>query len=767
MGVSPALTSLFRGLQAKSATAGGSLESPAGWSPDLEGLRGVAILLVLLFHAQLIGVTGGYIGVDVFFVLSGFLITGLLLREADASRTINLAAFYARRVRRILPAAFVVLGVTLAAAALIVSPLDLPDVAGDAAAAAASVGNIRFAIAATDYFSADRLPSPLLHYWSLGVEEQFYLLWPGLLIVGMRLTRLAPSRAVVLLLVPVVAVSFVASYLVTAVSQPLAFYLLPTRAWQLALGGLLAALAPTIARAPRHVLKLGGWTGLLAVVGAAFVFSPTTEYPGLAALVPSLGSAAIIVSAAVAEAGPMPLRWRPLRFLGMISFSLYLVHWPVFILARNVSDTGADLGPGESVALVALSIALAWLCYRFVELPFHRARWTVSLPPRRVLAPAAVAMALLVSISGWTSVQATQALDTLGISPAAATTPASGGDDADAIASPLAASVSPSVDDASPVPAGRVVPSGLPSGAPPNAPQPSATPPEPVVATATGPLPRDVRPSVGQARNDWEQLHQDGCTLGNLDIQIVNCVFGDPNGAQTVALVGDSHAAQWFPALDALATQHHWRLVPLTKLSCRFLDLPMYSLILNREYSECDTWKGLVLQRLKALRPDLTIVVAAHGMTPIDPADGSPVVQGQAMARYLVQIPGQVAVIVDPPGSLYDVPDCLARHLDDVSRCATPRSLAASNQHNVLEQTATRLAGAALVDMTDAICNSQVCPAVIDDMIVYRDNWHLTATFVGSLTQILGARLPAIDAPPAAGPILQVDGADRFGAWPS
>jgi peptidoglycan/LPS O-acetylase OafA/YrhL len=727
-----------------SVTAGEHAMGP-GWSPDLEGLRGIAILLVVLFHARLLGVIGGFIGVDVFFVLSGFLITGLLIREADASGTVNLAAFYARRARRILPAGLVVLGVTLAASVLIVSPLDLPDVSGDAAAAAASIGNIRFAITASDYFSVDRLPSPFLHYWSLGVEEQFYLLWPGLLILGLRLTRLGSRRTVVAILVPLLAASFVASDLITTVSQPVAFYLLPTRAWELALGGLLAALAPLLARLPRKVLRAGGWTGMLAIVGAATLLDPSIPYPGVAAIVPSLGAAAVVTSSMAPAGGPILLRWRPIRFLGLISFSLYLVHWPVFILARNLSDTGADLSLPASVALLGLSIVLAWFSFRFVEEPFHRGRWTVSLAPSRVLVLAGASIAFVFAASNWSAFQATQALGTLARSASSGMVASGQARVGDAMPLPFPSLVARSTEGASPIPAVGHAPGGAPS----NTPVPAVTPPEPLIATAVGPLPRNVQPPLGAARNDWELIHPDGCTLGNLQTQIVNCMFGDPNGSRTVALVGDSHAAQWFPALDLLATERHWRLIPLTKLSCRFLDLPMYSLILNRRYNECDTWKTLVLERLKELKPDLTIVVAAHGMTPIDPADASPVVQGQAMARYLVQVPGQVAVIVDTPGSLYDVPDCLSRHLDDVSRCSMPRSLAASAHHDLLEETATRLSGATLVDMTDALCNDAVCPPVIDGMIVYRDNWHLTATYSASLAGVLGARLPRPEPLPA------------------
>jgi peptidoglycan/LPS O-acetylase OafA/YrhL len=700
------------------------------FSPELEGLRGLAILVVVIFHAHLFGVGGGFVGVDVFFVLSGFLITGLLVREAERDGRISLERFYARRAKRILPAALTVLAVTVVLAVPLMPSIDLPRVAGDAAAAALSVGNIVFAFNATDYFSADQLPSPVLHYWSLGVEEQFYLLWPGALVLCLRFLRGGPRRSALLVLLGVFVTSLIASIVVTDQDQPLAFFLLPTRAWQLALGGLLAVSASSLVRLPAGIRRVSGWAGLAAVVVAAFVVDPASAYPGAIALLPCLGAAAIILASLAPGEAPSPLRWRPIRFLGLISFSLYLVHWPVFIFAAANNDAGGDLPTLEAIGLVGLSVVLGWLSYRFIEAPFHRGRRISALRPRQILAPAGVAIAVVCAVAIGVSVSASLALD-------AATTGA-------AIAS-----------DAPTGPTATLQPSGPPatSGSPTPSPSSVTATAAPVVLAATGPLPRDVTPSLGRARDDWEQLHTDGCTLDNLQTKIVNCVYGDPKSSTTVVLVGDSHASQWFPALQVLAEEHDWRLIAITKFSCRFMDLPMYSLILHRYYSECETWKPEVLQRLQQLKPDLVIVSAAHDLTPINPADSDPVRQGKAMARYLTQIPGKIAVIVDTPISAHDMPVCLSRHLDDVSKCSTPRATGAPADYATLEQTATAASGATLVDMTDAFCNAQVCPAIINDMIVFRDTQHMTATFAASLADLLFSRLPALGpATPTATP---------------
>ena len=376
--------------------------------PDLEGLRGLAILLVLAFHASVPGITGGYIGVDVFFVLSGFLITGLLLRERERTGRIDLPAFYARRARRILPAAAVVILVTLPFAWVVMAPLDLPRVAGDAMAAALSAANMRFAATSMDYFAQGVSPSPFLHYWSLGVEEQFYLVWPALLIVATRLGKPRLSAGVVLTIVTIV--SFAGAVWLTDWAAPWAFYSLPTRAWQLGLGGLLAvgtgsALRaatwltaqrgrrlriarwkarrmglPGLGRSIAHAsLVVIGWAGLAGIVAAAFLFDADTPYPGLAALLPTLGSAALILCGTRRFSPGHLLVLAPMRWLGQISFSLYLVHWPILVLPAML------LPPGETAHAGVVAGAGRRLDRRRGGPPL---RDRGAVPPRRPL-PAA------------------------------------------------------------------------------------------------------------------------------------------------------------------------------------------------------------------------------------------------------------------------------------------------------------------------------------------------------------------------------------------
>jgi len=249
---------------------------PSGaFRPDVEGLRGLAVVPVLLYHAAVPGFAGGYVGVDVFFVLSGFLITGLLLREVQTTGRIALARFYARRGRRILPAAILVLVATLVASAFVLPPIRVPDVAIDGVWTSLFSANIRFALQATDYLQSDLAPSPLLHYWSLGVEEQFYLVWPALLLLAVRRRR-HHARAAGLLASAVVVGSFALALQLTATDVAWAFYSLPTRAWELGLGALLAVAEMSGTGLPAGAAAAAGWIGF-GMIGAAVASSPPTR----------------------------------------------------------------------------------------------------------------------------------------------------------------------------------------------------------------------------------------------------------------------------------------------------------------------------------------------------------------------------------------------------------------------------------------------------------------------------------------------------------
>ena len=711
---------------------------------DLEGLRGIAILLVLLCHARLPGAEAGFIGVDVFFVLSGFLITGLLVDESQRTGRIRLGAFYARRARRILPAAIVVLASTLLAAQLVLSPLDLPRVADDALAASLSLANVRFALDATNYFAPDAA-SPVLHYWSLGVEEQFYLLWPVLLLLAARTRR--PRLAMTLLIAVLLVGSFLLSVATTVSNGPWAYYLLPTRAWQLAAGGLLALAAPWFSRAPRPFSALIGWLGVGLLGVGLIVIGPMTAYPGIAALLPTLGAAGVIASGGRAGSpGRIVLATPPLRWLGRISYSLYLWHWPILVLAPvALGLDGSEFGPAEGdlglrLGLVLVAVVLAALTWRLVEEPFRRGRLPfgrVSLGGRVRGVAMAGAAVLVIGVGSTTMGAVAQRdieaaaydgeLDEVPVTPSVTPSPSP-----TAIASPTSHPTRPSA-------------TATPAPSPTPSPSPTPTPrPSPRV---DGPVPRDLTPSLGASRGDDDPLLADGCGLSLAGSRPPSCVYGDGNGAITVALVGDSHASHWFPALNVVAKERGWRLVPFTKFSCVFVDLPIWSPNLNREYTECETWRENVVDRLVKLKPDLVIIASNRWLPVIANRDNEPERQGAALARFIDRIPGTVALLVDTPRSEFDVPACLAKHRNAIERCTTTRTAALGWRHLRREKEAARLTGATVVDMTDIVCPTDRCPPIIGKTLVYRDHHHLTATFVVSIAPDLAAALPVVGPP--------------------
>jgi peptidoglycan/LPS O-acetylase OafA/YrhL len=344
-----------------------------GFRGDIEGLRAIAILLVVAAHARVPWLAGGFVGVDVFFVLSGFLITGLLVREVTESGRIDFSAFYVRRLRRLMPAMLFMLLVVCAVASRVLAPSQAVEQASAAAMAAVWLSNFYFALGKLDYFSAGADANLFLHTWSLGVEEQFYLVWPVLMLgiwVLLRRFGVAFARCWKVVLLAVACASLVASLIWTPSAPALAFYMMPMRAWEFSLGGLLWALP--VARSGRRAL---GWLGLVVVAGAALWFDGAEPYPGWRAVVPALG-AALVIYAGMGGQDVSPnrlLTLHPLQWLGRISYAWYLWHWPVLLLGRLV--LGQDSAPLRA-AEVAISLLLAWLSYRCVELPLrHRSWW--------------------------------------------------------------------------------------------------------------------------------------------------------------------------------------------------------------------------------------------------------------------------------------------------------------------------------------------------------------------------------------------------------
>ena len=650
--------------------------SAAEFRPDIEGLRGIAILLVLLFHAGLPWTPGGFVGVDVFFVISGFLITGKLWRESQQPGGLNITRFYAWRIRRLLPAALVAVALISLVGLLLAAPLDRSELAADGAASALSLANMRF-IGSVDYFAATTSPSPFLHFWSLSVEEQFYLVWPALIVL---LTWRGGSsrRLIVALLIGVVA-SFALSIWLTDTSPARAFYLLPTRVWQLGVGGLLALVG--VMGTSRGAGALA-WAGLAAVAVAGVALTAEIPYPGLAALLPTAGAVALLYGGA-APSGPVRLlAAAPLRFLGKISYSLYLWHWPLLVLPLMFLERA--LTGVEVVASVAAAIGVSWLSWRFVEQPFRygdRSRRATSWS------------AIRVGVAGILSV----VLFTQGL---AAALPSS---------------------------AVAVQPTPSPSGSP-------------VASDRPITLPADLTPSLASARDDEERLRGDGCLAFERVTTPPNCVYGVKGSAITIALVGDSHASHWFPAIEAIALERGWRLLTFVKVSCSFTTLVQRNLALKREYRECTAFNEATVARLNQIKPALTIIVNRRTFRPIEENITS-ALAGAALGEKVARIPGAPAILVDTPDPGRDVPACLSKHPSDIRACLFTQDDADNREIGIAERVAADVSGARLIDLTANICTEWPCSPISGSVLIYRDEDHMTATFSRSLAAPLGVEI--------------------------
>lgn len=371
----------------------------------IDGLRAVAVLAVVAFHAGVPWLPGGYVGVDVFFVVSGFLITGLLLREFETRGDISLVGFYERRVRRLAPALLLVLAVTLALGAVYLVPIggEQQGLAKSAIATLLLGSNVWFAHATGGYFDAPAAAQPLLHTWSLSVEEQFYLVWPTLLLLASRWAvrrRSDPARAAAWMLALVGIGSLALSVITTGTHPEFAFFGSPTRAWEFAIGGLAFFLVRRRS-APIPLAQPLAWLGLAMILWACATFSESaTPFPGWRAGIPAVGAALVILGGEHAERGwcTRLLSLRPMVLVGLLSYSLYLWHWPLLVIARL--DTLGEIGPWGVAAICALAFVLAWLTYRFVENPLRRRQYPLMATRRKAFTVGALGCLAVMVLAG-------------------------------------------------------------------------------------------------------------------------------------------------------------------------------------------------------------------------------------------------------------------------------------------------------------------------------------------------------------------------------
>lgn len=701
--------------------------------PDIQGLRAVAVLAVVLFHADLPGLGGGFVGVDVFFVISGFLITGLLWREAGTAGSISLRNFYGARARRLLPASALVGVVTMVGSALLLPPLQIRTVSIDAITSALYVSNYWFVATGVNYCSKHNLlsPSPFQHYWSLGVEEQFYLVWP-ILIIGaawlIRRTRrlstkaeaTASVRPYLVILAAVAIVSFALSLLFTYLIPPIAFFSLPTRAWQLAAGGLVALTVGHWRRLPARGAGIIGWAGLALILLACTELSASTPYPGTAAVLPTLGSVLVIGAgcARPTRGCGRVLGLAPMGTIGKLSYSWYLWHWPVLVLTPAL--VGHPVGLATRLAAVLVSAALAVLTLHFVENPLRFApRIHSSSMASLALGAAATAVAVCVGMVAMAWVP-----NPVGHGGAAA---------------PMSVSTAP-------------VPPGSSMAAYDDAVQNAFTQVQSAVAASTElkAVPVNLSPSLTDQTAQQLALLTHGCLrVLPFDSEQPECAAGDVTSATRVALIGDSHASMFNPAFQIVAAQRHWRLEMMAKAGCPIVDLPITSHFnsLAEEFQRCAQWRTMIMSRLQAEHPQLIVVstaraydaAGAHTLVPgLKPYDHAWIENLTTLVRQLHDTGAQVLILGPTPEAPAPVPPCLSGHLDDATACSAKPGK--SDGRGIADESAaTQSAGGQYANIAELLCTTTRCPVIVGNTLVYFDAGHLTHEYSELLAPALGA----------------------------
>jgi peptidoglycan/LPS O-acetylase OafA/YrhL len=659
-------------------------ESAPGFRPEIHALRALAVALVVVFHVWPGVVPGGYVGVDVFFVVSGFLITRHLVAEVRRTGTIGLTAFWARRIRRLLPAASVVLVFSFTAMLAVVPRSLWERTVTEIGASALSLQNWVLAAGSVDYLGAEGTPTLVQHYWSLALEEQFYVVWPVLIVGACLVARTARVRGITVVLTAVVVASLAYSIALTSSNQPVAYFDTAARAWEFGAGALLA-LAPLAAveRIPHAVRSMAGATGAALIVLSAVLFSADTPFPGPWAVVPVLATLLVIAAGRAGRVATAP----PVRWLGSISYPLYLWHWPLIVLVPYVGGAPVD-GPAGAV-VVAMALALAWSTSRLVERPLRTARR--GRARAQYLLAAGVTAVLLTGAGVTTSaVQAGSASAAEAALTRFATDPCYG-----------AAAMVAEQDCGDRF----AVPPGL---------------------------------DTAFAAQDKGSLAQPCSATGTT---VVRCAFGETrHPVRTLVVVGNSHAGHLVAGLEAFGATHGWRVELMRKTGCTGTST------LELTESGCREWTEAVLGELVD-RDDVDVVALAtndDSLRYLGPDDATEAQLDAIRAGIsdnlaaLVAAGRTVVAVGDVPGMPAPAPECVYLHRGEYDPCSTPRE---AESGNLVAEAARATSGVGFVDLDPWFCDDDTCHAVIGGAVVYLDEHHLTAAFSRSLGPFLGAEI--------------------------
>ena len=711
-------------------------DMPTGFRRDIEGLRAIAVLVVLLYHAKLGPTSGGFLGVDVFFVVSGYLITSLLMRDLLLHGGGALPRFWGRRARRLLPASLLVVIVTLIAGRFMLDPLSQADLADDALWASGFIINIKFAMG-DGYVVSQSMPTPLLHFWSLAVEEQFYMVWPVVLYALSRV-RWFTRRYALAIMAGFFLQSFLAFVWFSEWARTPSFFLLPTRAWELIAGAMLALTGGAVLRLSPTVRASAAWFGLF-IIGYCVVAFDDTMNLGYAALLPVVATAVIIAASGSGHLNEPAayLSMRPMVWVGQRSYGIYLWHWPMLVL---IDAKFGPLSAPARVAVLAASVGAAALSFNYLENPVRQSQWLAAVPRRSLALGASLvavgALAAVVMIKLPTDIEGG------GVAAAPMLPQAS----ADTGVSTTVAATGGTTAGSTTVPGPTTTLEPLP----PLVPLDDLLAAQ-LIALDEGAqiteVPSNVNPSVQGVRSDKPWVYNDGCMLKDGSIEPKLCEYGDLTSSTLIALFGDSHAAQWFPALEELANTRRWKLIVFAKSGCPTADVRIRRTFLD---PECVVWRSKVVEQLAAAKPTMVVMSSA----PYDPG-GSDIgldsddVWRRGLTATLEQVrptTEKLLIIGDTPLPIHQIPNCLSNQPRNVRGCIAPREESVDVSRVELEREVAGDNDASFVSVSDWLCGTWECPVIIGNMILYRDNNHISATastyFAPFLAAVMVPSLP-------------------------
>jgi peptidoglycan/LPS O-acetylase OafA/YrhL len=682
-----------------------SAPQPSGFRSDIQGLRALAVGIVLLYHLWPTTFDGGFVGVDIFFAISGFLITSHLIKKPPRGWG-DIASFWARRIKRLLPASLLVLFVVGIATFLVAPQSIWADTGRQIVSAALYVVNWDFAISSVDYLAADNAPSPVQHFWSLSVEEQFYFVWP--MIIGLAFllgAKFSKSKRIVgFTVLGIFLASFVFSAWYTFAEPAMAYFITPTRMWELASGGLIAVFVTFVRPGRLPFSSLLGWIGLAGIVVGTFVIRSDMPFPGFVALVPVVSTALVILADSRGPRSVLPLlSLRPIRFLGDISYSVYLWHWPLIVLVPylTVKLGGSEtLGFSSKIVIIIVSILAAWASTTWVENRFRKT--AVLSGSAKVFGFAAIAM-VIVSTLGVSQVTIANRIVE---------------QNEDSLQSKLA-------DPDSCLGAGILLPSAKDN---PNCENMDTLQMEPAAA-----------------KKDKSKAYADGCWASAPYASKPECTYGD--GSKHIALVGNSHAGHWLPTLEKLADKNDWTITTFLASNCSISTLPQ-ELSTPDETKGCQDYADWVVDRTTEGGFD-AVITSERQSTPLqgmgwDETEQKAPEGHRTILQSWVDAKLDVLVVRDTPypgGEDINVPDCVAKHEDDLDACSgTPESwhwmdpLAASAR----SMDSKRIS---VMYPQDWFCPDGTCEPVIGGVITYFDTAHITATYAQTLAPQFDASL--------------------------